>query len=72
MRKLLLLLPLVAFGCKTNGSGGGDKPAASAEIVIGEFGSMTGSEANFGQSTHNGITMAIEEINAAGGIKGKK
>jgi branched-chain amino acid transport system substrate-binding protein len=71
MRNLLLLLPLVAIGCK-NGGGGGDKPAATNEIVIGEFGSMTGSEANFGQSTHNGITMAIEEINAAGGIKGKK
>jgi branched-chain amino acid transport system substrate-binding protein len=33
---------------------------------------MTGSEATFGQSTHNGIILAVEEINAAGGIHGRK
>jgi len=59
-----------APGCKQNG--GGETKADANEIVVGEYGSMTGSEANFGQSTHNGLTMAIEEINAAGGIKGKK
>lgn len=42
------------------------------EIVIGHFGSMTGSEATFGQSTDEGIRLAIDEANAAGGIKGKK
>jgi branched-chain amino acid transport system substrate-binding protein len=44
----------------------------SNEIVIGHFGSMTGSEATFGQSTDEGIRLAIDEANAAGGIKGKK
>jgi branched-chain amino acid transport system substrate-binding protein len=33
---------------------------------------MTGSEATFGQSTDHGIQLAVEEINAAGGVKGKK
>ncbi len=42
------------------------------EIVIGHFGSMTGSEATFGQSTDEGIRLAIDEVNASGGIKGKK
>ncbi|MFN7729580.1 MAG: ABC transporter substrate-binding protein [Bdellovibrio sp.] len=42
------------------------------EIVIGQFGSMTGSEATFGISTDQGVKLAIEEANAAGGIKGKK
>ncbi len=42
----------------------------SREILIGEYGSLTGSEATFGQSTHNGITMAFDEINSAGGING--
>jgi branched-chain amino acid transport system substrate-binding protein len=67
----LALLPLIGGACqkKTPGS---DTPAAANEIVIGEYGSTTGSEANFGQSTHNGVTMAVEEINQAGGIKGKK
>jgi branched-chain amino acid transport system substrate-binding protein len=41
-------------------------------ILIGEVGSMTGSEATFGTSTHNGIELAIRQINAAGGVKGKK
>src|SRR5688572_26265876 len=44
----------------------------SNEILVGEFGSMTGSTATFGQSSHNGIMMAVEEVNAAGGVLGKK
>lgn len=42
------------------------------EILIGEFGTLTGGEATFGQSTNKGLRMALDEINAAGGIKGKK
>lgn len=41
-------------------------------ILIGEYGSLTGGTATFGQSTHHGITMATEEINGQGGILGKK
>src|SRR6185369_8502168 len=41
------------------------------EIRIGEFGSLTGTQATFGISTDNGIKLAAEEINAAGGINGK-
>ena len=48
------------------------KRASTGEIVIGEFGSMTGAEATFGQSTHNGIMLAVDELNAAGGIGGRK
>lgn len=46
--------------------------AATNEILIGHYGSLSGSEATFGKSTDNGIQMAVEEINAAGGIGGKK
>lgn len=42
------------------------------EIVIGHFGSMTGAEATFGKSTDEGIRLAVEETNAAGGIKSKQ
>ncbi len=45
---------------------------SSTELVFGEYGSMTGQESTFGIATHKGILMAIEEANAAGGIKGKK
>lgn len=64
-------LSLVLFGCppktETAGSGG-----TEGEIVIGEYSSLTGSEGTFGQSTHDGIMLAIDEINAAGGIDGRK
>jgi branched-chain amino acid transport system substrate-binding protein len=33
---------------------------------------MTGSDATFGISTHRGIVQAIDEINEAGGIQGRK
>lgn len=43
----------------------------AAEILIGHYGSLTGPEATFGQSTSNGVKMAIAEINAAGGVNGQ-
>jgi branched-chain amino acid transport system substrate-binding protein len=41
-------------------------------IKVGEFASLTGKEAAFGQSSHKGTLLAIEEANAAGGVLGKK
>src|SRR3990167_9199036 len=41
-------------------------------IKIGEYGSLTGSEATFGISTHNGIMLAIDDFNNQGGLNGKK
>ncbi len=47
--------------------------AADGDVVLfGEVGSLTGPEASFGISTRNGIELAINQANAAGGIKGKK
>lgn len=45
---------------------------APDEIVVGEYGSMTGATATFGQSTHKGVTMALDAVNAGGGVLGKK
>ncbi len=56
----------VLVGCQ-GGQGGSDD-----EIVIGEFGSLTGTQATFGISTRNGIDLAIEQVNAAGGVLGKR
>ncbi len=53
-------------GCDKGASGGGN------EIVVGEFASLTGKEATFGTSSHEGTQLAIEELNAAGGVLGKK
>ncbi|HEY4222835.1 MAG TPA: ABC transporter substrate-binding protein [Myxococcota bacterium] len=37
-------------------------------ILLGEVGSLTGSEATFGESTKRGVEMAVDEVNAAGGV----
>jgi branched-chain amino acid transport system substrate-binding protein len=68
------ILSLVLFGCPpktgettTAGTGG-----TEGEIVVGEYGSLTGGQATFGQSTHNGIILAVDEINGGGGVNGRK
>jgi branched-chain amino acid transport system substrate-binding protein len=70
---LIAAMTLLLFGCapkgETTAAGGG---SAGNEILIGEYGSLTGPQATFGQSTHNGIMMAVDEINAKGGVGGKK
>jgi branched-chain amino acid transport system substrate-binding protein len=77
---------LALFGCEKKesapGSASGGTAAATAPggtpgvsgdtILLGEVGSLTGSEATFGISTRNAIELAINEVNAAGGVKGKK
>ncbi|HET7536922.1 MAG TPA: ABC transporter substrate-binding protein [Candidatus Didemnitutus sp.] len=45
---------------------------AEETIKIGEYASLTGKEAAYGQTSHKGILMAVEEINAHGGVLGKK
>jgi len=50
-------------------------PPATADtntILLGEVGSLTGAQATFGVSTRNGIDLALKEVNAAGGVKGRK
>ncbi|MEN0057727.1 MAG: ABC transporter substrate-binding protein [Bdellovibrio sp.] len=42
------------------------------EIVIGEYDSLTGGDATFGLSSNKGVRLALDEVNEAGGIKGKK
>lgn len=57
-------------GCDQRSGGGGSSSGES--IKIGEYASLTGKEATFGTSSHEGTLLAIEEINAAGGLLGKK
>jgi branched-chain amino acid transport system substrate-binding protein len=75
---LPLAVTLVLISCKkesASSSSGGDAGTAagsSAPIKVGEFASLTGKEAAFGQSSHKGTALAIDEINAAGGVLGRK
>jgi branched-chain amino acid transport system substrate-binding protein len=61
-----LAASLAALGLSNCNKGGGDT------IKVGEFASLTGKEATFGTSSHEGTLLAIEELNAAGGVLGKK
>jgi branched-chain amino acid transport system substrate-binding protein len=45
---------------------------ATGDIPVGVYGALTGDQASFGTSTVNGVKLAAEEINAAGGINGRK
>jgi branched-chain amino acid transport system substrate-binding protein len=45
---------------------------AQDAIQIGEVASLTGKEAAFGQSSHEGTLLAVEELNAAGGVLGRQ
>src|SRR6266487_2832057 len=55
-----------------SGTGTGSAGGGGDIIKVGEFASLTGKEATFGQMSHHGTQMAIEEVNAAGGVLGKK
>ncbi|CAN5921722.1 ABC transporter substrate-binding protein [soil metagenome] len=59
-------------GSGSAGSGGAGATPQTGPIVIGHYASLTGSEATFGVSTDHGVILAMEERNAAGGVKGRK
>jgi branched-chain amino acid transport system substrate-binding protein len=46
--------------------------ARADDIVVGEYGSMTGDQATFGRSTDDGVQLAVKERNAAGGVLGRQ
>jgi branched-chain amino acid transport system substrate-binding protein len=46
--------------------------ASAQEIVVGLAGPLTGSEASFGAQMKNGAEMAVADLNAAGGVLGRK
>jgi branched-chain amino acid transport system substrate-binding protein len=50
----------------------GPAAARSGPILIGSVGSLTGPEASFGAPVRDGIQFAVEQVNAAGGVKGRK
>lgn len=57
------------FGCGNAGSG---YTANNEEFVIGVSGPLTGGAAVYGKAVENSANMAVEEINAAGGLNGIK
>jgi len=72
MRKLFWLTALMALACKPGPGREAQTAASGGEIPIGVYGALSGGEASFGTSTVNGVRLAADEINAAGGILGRK
>ncbi|KUO54343.1 MAG: branched chain amino acid ABC transporter substrate-binding protein [Alphaproteobacteria bacterium BRH_c36] len=75
MRKFLIagLSAMAAFAvtaCGDSGTEGAKK--ADDTIKMGVAGPLTGGSAAFGAQLKNGAMQAVEDINAAGGINGKK
>jgi len=60
--RLLFLLSLGLASCSKKQEVG---------IPVGQFASLTGGQATFGQSTDKGVQLALEEINASGGVLGQ-
>ncbi len=63
-----LVLATLAASCDNKSA------SDSSTVTIGHYGSLTAAEATFGRSTDNGIKLAVEEANKAGGVMwgGKK
>ena len=51
---------------------GGEKTPEAQKIEIGFFGALTGPQATFALSGRNGAKLAIDQLNAGGGVLGKK
>jgi len=47
-------------------------PLRAETIKVGEFASLTGKEATYGQAAHKGTVLAIEEVNSRGGVFGRR
>jgi len=65
---------VICGGCSKASDGGGTESTGGGgeTIKIGEFASLTGKEATFGQMSHHGTQLAVEEVNASGGVLGQK
>jgi branched-chain amino acid transport system substrate-binding protein len=64
----LVLVALLPSACERRP--GTESADSSGEIVVGMYGSLTGDGASFGQSSREGTELAVEEVNAAGGLLG--
>ncbi len=77
MKKLLTVLLMIALVFGLAGCGGSDEKTGEAtdtkatEVKIGINYELSGAVASYGEASVDGILMAFDEINAAGGIDGK-
>lgn len=70
----MALAMLGAFsGCSNTGDGGSASGGSDSDTIrIGGLAPLTGDAASYGVAVNNAIQMAVEDINANGGIDGKQ
>lgn len=69
---MMALAMLVGCGGGATTEGGDDQAADSDTIYIGGLAPLTGDVSIYGVSATNGVKIAVDEINEAGGILGKQ
>ena len=72
MKRLPRSLKIVALLIASVLLAGHARAATTDPIKIGHYGSLTGKDAAFGVATRKGVLLAIEELNAKGGVLGRK
>ncbi|KXG75902.1 ABC transporter substrate-binding protein [Thermotalea metallivorans] len=73
MFSVVMIVSLIAAGCTPKGTPDTGQKAGEPEVVkVGWIGSLTGDQAVWGQCELNTVKMMFEEINAKGGLLGKK
>src|SRR5215213_9138508 len=71
LKVLVLCALLSAQGCGRQDARVVEQPPPE-RVRVGAFMSLSGDTAQYGISALNGIRMAVEESNAAGGVKGMR
>lgn len=72
MRNSILSVLATAVAVILASCNSGNKAGDAETIKIGHYASITGKEATFGSQVDNGVRLALDEINNAGGLLGKK
>jgi branched-chain amino acid transport system substrate-binding protein len=67
----LFLITTLLIGIACERRGGAITGDSTGPILVGYYGDLSGRTSSFGQSTKNGVEMAADEINKAGGINGR-
>jgi branched-chain amino acid transport system substrate-binding protein len=68
--RILLAAALIATAC--NPGREAQTTGTTGDIPIGVYAALTGDQAAFGNATVQGVKLAAEEINASGGLLGRK
>jgi branched-chain amino acid transport system substrate-binding protein len=65
------LVGLGALGVGCDGNKGNGAGAAAPEWRVGAYLSLSGPQTQFGVDTREGMELAVDEVNKAGGVRGK-